>query len=331
MADADLSITFLNGDTITVQRDSTSQVRQICRELERVLQVQGPMEINLISGSTLLTDPLPDKMEDRIQGVISPSPIKALAAIQLYMDTRHQAVEAASPRTRSPPRSEDAWESASESSSDYGYMALIHPFIRSDQNTSWGTPAKPLAPEEEACNIALRIIEEDFEVLPDLQEATCRLLDLSELQGYRLDKLPKSLELAVKGIQILVANINHLETAVHVKAYLRNGFYDVVRIACTSTRTHADTWLSEMAELMAASHCSTPSVRLSLCKIISTCPAPATRMTAVKSLAKLAFTKHERDIANVGKMDTNEEVRRVSHAIHKEGMENWSALLEEQC
>ena len=331
MAYADLVVTLMNGDTLSVQRDPNTQISQICAELEQALRVQGLMEIKLISGSTILSDPLPDKIDSVIQGVISPSPTKALSAILLYMETIHRTLEPAGPSgIPSPPREEDSWEGASESSSDYGYMALINPYVKSDVAAYVDTPMASLSPEAEACGKALMIIEENFESLTDLQEVTLALLDLSELQGDKLDKLPISLELSIKGIQILLSNIHRPGMVGQVKEFMHNGFYDVVRLACASTRKHADTWLTVFAELMAATHCSTPSVRYSLCRIISSCPAPIVRMAATKALAELAFAKHERDIAIVGEEDTNDEVRRTAQVIHEEGMKSFAEALNDQ-
>ena len=328
MANRDLVITFLNGDTLNVHRDADTQVGQICAELEQVLKVHDLMEIKLIIGSTVLGDPLPDILDGTIQGVISPSPTKALTAVQTYTDTIHRTPEAAgSDNAPSAPSEDDSISCASfasESSSDYGYMALIHPFTKTNKEDHMSTPSLPLSPEAMSCRKALTIIENDFEALSDSQEVTHTLLDLSELQGYKLDKLPISLELSIKGIQILQSNIVRPGLAEQVKEYMHNGLYDVVRLACHSTRKDAGTWLSAIVELMAAAHCSTPASRFSLCKIISSCPAAGARLAATRALAELAFAKHERDIANIAERDINEEVRRTAQAIHKEGMKNFT-------
>ena len=202
-------------------------------------------------------------------------------------------------------------------------MDLIRPFNKTHKEGHMCIPSTPLSPEAELCMRALIIIEDDFETLAGPQEITCALLDLSSKlaqSSYRLTELPSWLELSIKGIEILKSNIGLPGITDQVRKYMHNGLYSVVKLACHSTRKAADTFLSAIAELMAAVHCTSPAARFSFGKIISSCPAAGARLAATKALAEVAFAKHERDIANIVERDINAEVREAAHCIHKEGM-----------
>ena len=173
---------------------------------------------------------------------------------------------------------------------------------------------------------ALTIIEDDFETLTDLQATVRALLDLSSkltLSSYRLNELPKWLELFIKGVNILKSNIGLPGLKEQVRKYMHNDLYNVVKQACHSTRKAAVTFLSAIAELMAAVHLNSSPARFSLGKIISACPAASARRAAIKALAEVAFAKHERDIANIAERDINAEVREAAHLAHTEGMKNY--------
>ena len=121
-------------------------------------------------------------------------------------------------------------------------------------------------------------------------------------------------------MEILKANMDTREMAEQVRKYMHNGLYDVVKLACRSTREAADPFLSALAELMAAAHLNSSPARFSHGKIISTCPEASVRSSAIKALAAVSFVKHRTDIANVAKRDMNASVRETAHM---ECLKNW--------
>ena len=150
MANPDLIITFLNGNTHVVHRDADTQVDDVRAELEQEIKVQDLMEIKLLCGPTILRDPLPDKIDSPIQGVISPSPSKALIAIQHYANTVHRMPDAFYIPKRSSPSSDDDSDGCpslfSESSSDFGgcvHMDLIRPFNKTHKEDHMSMPSMP--------------------------------------------------------------------------------------------------------------------------------------------------------------------------------------------
>ena len=258
MANPDLIITFLNGNTHVVHRDADTQVSQVRAELEQEIKVQDLMEIKLLCGSMILRDPLPEKIEGPIQGVISSSPTKALIAIQHYANAVHRMTDAVYiPKRALSPSSDDDSDGCpslvSESSSDFGgcvHMDLIRPFNKTHKEGHMCIPSTPLSPEAELCMRALIIIEDDFETLAEPQEITRELLDLSSklvLSSYRLNELPSWLELSINGIKILQSNIGRPGLAEQVRKYMHNGLYDVVKLACRSTRKAAAHFLIALA------------------------------------------------------------------------------------
>ena len=118
---------------------------------------------------------------------------------------------------------------------------------------------------------------------------------------WRPTELPSWLEIPIKGMEILKANMHILEMAEQVRTYMHNDIIDVVKLACRSTRKAAAPFLCALAELMAAAHCNSPPARFSLGMIISTCLEASARSSAIKALAAVSFDKHRIDIANVVK------------------------------
>ena len=59
MASSDLIITFSNGSSHVVHRDSGTQVDHVRAKLEQEIKVEELMEIRFLCGSMILRDPLP--------------------------------------------------------------------------------------------------------------------------------------------------------------------------------------------------------------------------------------------------------------------------------
>ena len=186
-------------------------------------------------------------------------------------------------------------------------------------------PSLPFTPEAALCMQALDVIDEaQCRTLDHPLTVAKALIDLSfdpvtECSHWHLSYLPKWYEIASKGLLILTSHISSPGLAIQVRTCLNSGLHGLVRCTCQSKREAAALFLSNIADLLAASQLHSAEARASLFRITSCCRVPSTRVDAIKALASHAPSAQvsldiRRSISHVARYDTNASVRAAARA-----------------